>query len=117
VFAPANASLRLLKTALELDKVAIETPVPGLRLILGALGHTGKAETTAEQHACSRAVRKLPADLDLDLAPAPTAPRSIFPRPTRAVRRRPSPPRSRTLRISALPSTGSSYELAIHRRE
>ncbi|MBM4336033.1 MAG: MinD/ParA family protein [Deltaproteobacteria bacterium] len=55
---------------LELDKVAIETPVAGLRLILGALGHTGKAETTAEQRsALLRAVRKLPADLVIfDLA-------------------------------------------------
>ncbi len=55
---------------LELDKVAIETPVPGLRLILGAIGHTGKAETTAEQRsALLRAVRKLPADLVIfDLA-------------------------------------------------
>jgi len=55
---------------LELEKVAIETPVPGLRLILGALGHTGKAETTAEQRsALLRAVRKLPADLVIiDLA-------------------------------------------------
>ncbi len=55
---------------LELEKVAIETPVPGLRLILGALGHTGKAETTAEQRsALMRAVRKLPADLVIfDLA-------------------------------------------------
>jgi flagellar biosynthesis protein FlhG len=55
---------------LELDKVAIETPVPGLRLILGALGHTGKAETTAEQRTqLLRAVRKLPADLVIfDLA-------------------------------------------------
>ncbi len=55
---------------LELEKVAIETPVPGLRLILGALGHTGKVETTAEQRAALlRSVRKLPADLVIfDLA-------------------------------------------------
>jgi len=54
----------------DLEKVAIETPVPGLRLILGALSHTGKAETTAEQRsALLRAVRKLPADLVIfDLA-------------------------------------------------
>jgi flagellar biosynthesis protein FlhG len=55
---------------LDLDKVAIETPIPGLRLILGALGHTGKAETTQEQRAqLLRAVRKLPTDLVIfDLA-------------------------------------------------
>ena len=54
----------------DLDKVAIETPIPGLRLILGALGHTGKAETTQEQRAqLLRAVRRLPADLVIfDLA-------------------------------------------------
>jgi len=55
---------------LELEKVAIETPIPGLRLILGALGHTGKAETTQEQRsALIKAVRRLPADLVIfDLA-------------------------------------------------
>jgi flagellar biosynthesis protein FlhG len=55
---------------LDLEKVAIETPIPGLRLILGALGHTGKAETTQEQRAALlRAVRRLPADLVIfDLA-------------------------------------------------
>ncbi len=55
---------------LDLDKVAIETPIPGLRLILGALGHTGKAETTQEQRqALLKAVRRLPADLVIfDLA-------------------------------------------------
>ena len=55
---------------LDLDKVAIETPIPGLRLILGAIGHTGKAETTQEQRAqLLRAVRRLPADLVIfDLA-------------------------------------------------
>jgi flagellar biosynthesis protein FlhG len=54
----------------DLEKVAIETPIPGLRLILGALGHTGKAETTQEQRATLlRAVRRLPADLVIfDLA-------------------------------------------------
>ena len=54
----------------DLEKVAIETPIPGLRLILGALGHTGKAETTQEQRASLlKAVRRLPADLVIfDLA-------------------------------------------------
>ena len=54
----------------DLDKVAVETPVPGLRLILGALGHAGKAETTYEQRVgLLEAVRGLPADLViLDLA-------------------------------------------------
>jgi len=54
----------------DLEKVAIETPIPGLRLILGALGHTGKAETTQEQRASLlKAVRRLPADIVIfDLA-------------------------------------------------
>ncbi|MFI5314792.1 MAG: P-loop NTPase [Myxococcota bacterium] len=54
----------------DLDKLALETPIPGLRLILGALGHTGKAETTQEQRgALLKAVRRLPADLVIfDLA-------------------------------------------------
>ncbi len=54
----------------DLDKLALETPVPGLRLILGALGHAGKAETTQQQRAhLIEAVRELPADLVLfDLA-------------------------------------------------
>ena len=55
---------------LDLQKLLIETPIPGLRLILGAIGHTGKAETTQEQRAqLLRAVRRLPADLVIfDLA-------------------------------------------------
>ncbi len=54
----------------DLDKVALETPVPGLRLILGAIGQAGKAETTHEQRTqLIAAVRQLPADLViLDLA-------------------------------------------------
>ena len=48
----------------DLDKAALETPIPGLRLILGTLGHAGKAETTRQQRArLIEAVRKLPADL------------------------------------------------------
>ena len=73
---------------LELDKVAIETPVPGLRLILGAIGHTGKAETTAEQRTCAaargaQAARRSRASSIWP--PAPTARRSTSSsRPTRA---------------------------------
>ena len=54
----------------DLDKVALETPVPGLRLIMGALSQAGKAETTHEQRTqLIAAVRQLPADLViLDLA-------------------------------------------------
>ena len=54
----------------DLEKAAIDTPIPGLRLILGTLGHTGAAETSREQReALMDAVRKLPADLViLDLA-------------------------------------------------
>lgn len=54
----------------DLEKAALDTPVPGLRLILGALGHAGKAETTLEQRErLLRAVRQLSADLVIiDLA-------------------------------------------------
>ncbi|MEE9278901.1 MAG: P-loop NTPase [Myxococcota bacterium] len=54
----------------DLDKAALETPIPGLRLILGTLGHAGKAETTRQQRArLIEAVRELPADLVIfDLA-------------------------------------------------
>ncbi len=54
----------------DLDKAALETPVPGLRLILGTLGHVGKAETTQQQRAhLIEAVRELSADLVIfDLA-------------------------------------------------
>jgi flagellar biosynthesis protein FlhG len=54
----------------DLEKVAIETPIPKLRLILGALGQAGAAETTQAQRAgLLDALRALPADLViLDLA-------------------------------------------------
>jgi len=54
----------------DLEKVAIETPIPKLRLILGALGQAGAAETTQTQRATLLdALRALPADLViLDLA-------------------------------------------------
>jgi flagellar biosynthesis protein FlhG len=54
----------------DLEKAAIETSVPGLRLIMGALAHTGTAETTYEQRAqLVKAVRELKADLVIfDLA-------------------------------------------------
>ena len=54
----------------DLDKVALETPIKGLRLIAGALGHTGMLETRPEQRSEFLArVRELPAELVLiDLA-------------------------------------------------
>ncbi len=54
----------------DLEKVAIETPVPGLRLILGTIGHIGARETTRAQRVeLLRAIGELPADLViLDLA-------------------------------------------------
>ena len=54
----------------DLEKAALETPIPGLRLIAGALGHTGAAEASQEQRAELLAkVRTLSADLViLDLA-------------------------------------------------
>jgi len=66
----SNLSDVLEDRVVDLDKIAVETPVPGLRLILGALGHTGTAPTSHEQRErllC--ALRKLPADvIILDLA-------------------------------------------------
>ena len=48
----------------DLDKVALETPIKGLRLIAGALGHTGMLETRPEQRSEFLArVRDLPAEL------------------------------------------------------
>ena len=41
-----NLSDYLQDRVVDLEKAAIETPVPGLRLIMGALGHTGAAETS-----------------------------------------------------------------------
>ena len=54
----------------DLEKAALETPVPGLRLIAGALGHTGAADTNQDQRAqLVASVRRLAADLViLDLA-------------------------------------------------
>ena len=54
----------------DLAKIAIETPIPGLRLILGTLGHVGATETTRAQRVeLLRAIAELPADLViLDLA-------------------------------------------------
>lgn len=48
----------------ELEKVAIETSVPGLRLVLGALSHPGAAETTrAQRTEMLRQIRHLQADV------------------------------------------------------
>ncbi len=54
----------------DLEEAAIETPVPGLRLILGALGEVSAAQTTAAQRVqLMEAIRKLKADVViLDLA-------------------------------------------------
>ena len=54
----------------DLEEAAIETPVPGLRLILGALGEVSAAQTTATQRGqLMEAIRKLKADVViLDLA-------------------------------------------------
>ncbi len=54
----------------DLEKAALDTPIPGLRLIVGALGHTGAAEANQEQRAELLArVRELTTDLViLDLA-------------------------------------------------
>ncbi|MFQ5697361.1 MAG: P-loop NTPase [Myxococcota bacterium] len=54
----------------DLDKAALETPIPGLRLILGALGNASDSETTREQRIhLLDAARRLPADvIVLDLA-------------------------------------------------
>ncbi len=54
----------------DLEKAALETPVPGLRLIAGAISHTGTVETSHELRARLVAkVRELSADLVIfDLA-------------------------------------------------
>lgn len=54
----------------DLEKATIETPIPRLRLILGALGQVGAAETTrAQRHELGRAIQQLSADVVvLDLA-------------------------------------------------
>ncbi|MCP4006169.1 MAG: MinD/ParA family protein [bacterium] len=65
-----NLSDVLEDRVVDLNKAAIETPIPGLRLIIGAIGKVGKAETTTEQRErLLAAVRELPADLVIfDLA-------------------------------------------------
>lgn len=54
----------------DLEKAATETPVKGLRLILGALGNAAQTDTTHEKRVqLLKAVRQLPADLVIfDLA-------------------------------------------------
>jgi flagellar biosynthesis protein FlhG len=54
----------------DLEKAALDTPVPGLRLIAGALDHTGMADTNQEQRIqLGQQVRRLQADLIIfDLA-------------------------------------------------
>jgi MinD-like ATPase involved in chromosome partitioning or flagellar assembly len=48
----------------DLERVAVETSIPGLRLILGALGNAGETITTSQQRvALVRAIRCLEADL------------------------------------------------------
>jgi flagellar biosynthesis protein FlhG len=68
--ARVNLSDFLSDRIVDLEKVAIDTPVPGLRLILGTLGHIGAAETSREQRdGLIQAIRQLPVDIViLDLA-------------------------------------------------
>lgn len=68
--ARVNLSDYLDDRVVDLEKAAIETPVQGLRLILGAIGHVGTHETTkAQRSELLRAVRELSADVViLDLA-------------------------------------------------
>lgn len=65
-----NLSDYLDERVVDLEKAAVETPIPKLRLILGALGQAGAAETTqAQRSELLRALKHLPADLViLDLA-------------------------------------------------
>lgn len=65
-----NLSDYLDDRVVDLEKASVETPIPKLRLILGALSHTGAAETTQEQRKeLLRAMKQLPADIViLDLA-------------------------------------------------
>jgi flagellar biosynthesis protein FlhG len=65
-----NLSDYLDDRVVDLEKTAVETPIPKLRLIVGALGHVGAAETTrAQRSELLRALRELSADLViLDLA-------------------------------------------------
>ena len=59
-----NLSDYLYDRVVDLEKVAIETSVPGLRLVMGALGHTGMAETSRDQRKrLFQELRKLDVDL------------------------------------------------------
>lgn len=59
-----NLSDYLYDRVVDIDKAAIDTSVPGLRLIMGALDHTGMAETSrAQREHLFQALRKLPVDL------------------------------------------------------
>jgi flagellar biosynthesis protein FlhG len=66
----ANLTDFLEERIVDLDKAAVETPIPGLRLIRGAVGNAGTADTSHEQRAqLMQAVRSLRADLVIfDLA-------------------------------------------------
>jgi flagellar biosynthesis protein FlhG len=65
-----NLSDYLEDRIVDLEKATIDTPVPGMRLILGALGHVGARETTrAQRSELLRRVGELSADVViLDLA-------------------------------------------------
>ncbi len=59
-----NLSDYLYDRVVDIEKAAIDTSVPGLRLIMGALDHTGMAETSrAQRENLFQALRKLPVDL------------------------------------------------------
>ena len=65
-----NLSDYLDDRVVDLEKATVETPIPKLRLILGATSYAGAAKTTrAQRSELLRALRQLPADLViLDLA-------------------------------------------------
>jgi flagellar biosynthesis protein FlhG len=59
-----NLSDYLYDRVVDIDKAVIDTAVPGLRLIMGALDHTGMAETSrAQRENLFQALGKLPVDL------------------------------------------------------
>ncbi len=59
-----NLSDYLYDRVVDIDKAVIDTSVPGLRLIMGALDHTGMAETSrAQRENLFQALGKLPVDL------------------------------------------------------